>query len=172
MNLEAARALLGLASSSTEDDLKKAYRARALELHPDCQGSSLEAHWEMLELNQAHNLLREEFRRRSGSRQDPLDSEEDYNVYKRAVGYFQRIHPSIWIKTTEAGLFDRSGNQERIPVTEGILEALGAMNTAFVLFSQVVNDFPRSVWRADASAKLAQLEKMAARYKTMLKNAE
>jgi len=46
------------------------------------------------------------------------------------------------------------------------------MSSAFSLFSQVVNDYPHSQWRFDSAAKLIQLEKMATRYKTMLKNAE
>ena len=173
MNIDESRRLLELPSNFAEDDLKRAYRSKALELHPDRHGATLEAHWSMIELNQAHNLLLAGLRQNdqadnSGARN--TKSPQDYDLYKRAMTSFRRIHPSIWIKTSEVGLFDRSGNVEKLPVTEGILEALASMSTAFSLFSQVVNDFPLSPWRADSSDKLAQLEKMATRYKAMLKN--
>ena len=173
MNWDSASALLGLNGTFQEADVKNAYRSKALELHPDRQGQTLEAHLKMVELNQAHNLILAGLRMKVEARPLPrqrADDERDYGLYKQAMTNFRRVHPSSWIRVSAAGLFDPSVSEAKVPVTEGILEAIASISSAFSLFSRLVNDFPDSKWRADSLEKLGELEKMAARYRTMLKN--
>jgi hypothetical protein len=175
MNIASALEVLELTDPFNEDELKKAYRAKALEYHPDRNCETLEAHWNMIELNQAHNLVLASLRQKErhlGSTAENTKEQKDYDLYKQAMTSFRRVHPTAWIKTSEAGLFDRSGNVERLPVTAGVLEALASISSAFSGFSQLVNDFPESIWKADSKAKLTELEKMAKRYRTMFENAK
>jgi curved DNA-binding protein CbpA len=194
-----ALSILALSPRYTMDQLKAAYRRAAKESHPDlvftsesASASAFESrvaegeagHLRMIEVNQAYNLLRSALARASAgqgeaalaNRSPPLrpgtaaQPKADYQVYKRGVELFDRIHPSAWVQVGKAGLFDPNALREKQREADAFRQALAWIAQAYRLFSELIADYPDSIWVADAEDRLKSLEKMLILYKKMAAN--
>lgn len=156
--------VLGLEPGYTDEDLKQAFREKARLVHPDANPSS-EAHWQMIQVNQAYNALKA--RGRGGAPTLPrsaVKGDPAYVPYKKAIELFQSIHPSGWVKVSESALFNPAGTGSKGNEAEVLRGMLGRIQQSYALFSTVVNDHPGSAWAADAAAKLRALDRMAPLY--------
>ncbi len=157
------REILGLGEHFTGEELKRAYRSRCKQIHPDRNGDTLKSHLAMIRLNRAYDSLLAEAMVPAPQAPSP-PADEAYPLYREGVTLYQAIHPSRWKSVTRRGLFDPSA-VETSPETAAILEDLmGNMARAYRCFSRVVREYPRSPWGEDSLRKIREIEKMTLRY--------
>ena len=94
--------VLGISKNSSTDDIKKAYRALSMELHPDRNRSDPTATSRFQEVATAYGVLSDANRRRSydmsinqnDSIHGPLHPDDIYNMFAQTL--FSGIHPTIF----------------------------------------------------------------------------
>jgi len=165
-----ARTLLGLNFSFSDFELRTAYHLKAKETHPDISSDESLAHLHMIEINQAYNLLRSTLGQTISSPQTNKPLKSDYELYRSGVSVYERIHPSEWVKVTKTGLFDPSVLEQKVESSVAFQMATKRIGEAYQIFSELINEFPNSIWAIDSRDKLKSLDKMLIRYKKMVKN--
>lgn len=170
MTIVEARHVLRLNISFTESELRNAYRLKSKEFHPDIACDQSIAHLQMIEINQAYNLLRSKFTDLSLNHQTIRSVKSDYELYRRGIDVFERIHPSEWIRVTKNGLFDPSAIEQRLESNDAYQAATLRISEAYQIFSELINNYPNSMWVVDSCDKLKMLDKMIVRYKKMMEN--
>lgn len=167
--------ILGLKNDFSYNDLKKAFRQKALHFHPDKNDNCLKSHLAMIRVNQAYSNLLKILSNKTITK--PLHKENKnidhaYEFYKSGITKFQEIHPSKWKTYKKDGLFnpDAIKTHEQAPL---IIESLiTKMSEAYHSFSIVVNEYETSEWHSDSLQKMKELEKMTARYIKIKKSYE
>jgi hypothetical protein len=159
--------VLGIAANATDDQLKRAYRSRARDLHPDRHGQASEQEQEaaqlaMAELNVAYETIRK--RRsgeedRSGAVGDPLEVAHMLASRFAINAAVLRFSPadddpgklSRWEQRLLGELLDQLEEQfERSPDDRFADKPSDPGRNAFELFGGVIEDF---AWRATNTAK-------------------
>lgn len=184
--------LLGIAENSAEAEIKRAYRAKAKELHPDVSrpdessGDAVKRHYLFVAVCQAYQRLLTRAAP-AGERQKPASgtgrrtaerspkpaservrggvaahADPAYAFYKAGMKYFMLIHPSQWKLAADDDDPER-GRQK-------ILEVVKLFPKAYYYFSLVAHEFPESQWAHDARVKMNLLEERTLRYKSIIES--
>ena len=163
--------VLGIDADYTRDDLKKAFRLKSKQFHPDKNDDSLNSHLIMIRVNQAYSNLLEKAKDPPVAA-EPGDKDEAYTVYKDGIKKFQDIHPSKWKQLNKDGLFNAGAIETDAEAPVIIKSLIDKMAEVYLSFSVIVNEYPQSCWYADSYLKLKEIEKMTIRYVKILKSYE
>jgi hypothetical protein len=169
--------ILGITGELTLDKLKRAYRARVKELHPDVNRDD-DIHMArartILTIEAYESLLRRLEDRRHPATDPKAGLAEDagYELYKSGIELFQSVHPSKWKRVTLESLFTQSesGEVDSAGTVEILARLMGNLGEAKYCFTRVINEYATSVWAADAKDKLREIEAMADRYHRILES--
>jgi DnaJ-class molecular chaperone len=93
--------ILGLSGQATPEDIRAAYRRRALELHPDHSGSGAEP---FLELQEAYGILSDPQRRSAWDRKRPRGVVEPLTAPHRGAEPLRPVEPASGFR--EVSMFD------------------------------------------------------------------
>ena len=156
--------ILGLNESFSYEELKKAFRIKSKQLHPDKNQDNLKSHLAMIRLNQAYSNLQMQLK------EIPLYSEEKkikdlaYSIYKKGIQQFQNIHPSKWKSYSIDGLFDSSAVNTHSETPSIIQSLITEMAEAYHCFSIIINEYENTPWYSDSMNKKKEIEKLTLRY--------
>ena len=170
MTINKARQILGLNASFSNDELRTAYHLKAKDLHPDIASDESAAHLHMIEVNQAYNFLRSRLGQPDLRPRPTKPENSDYALYRKGVSIFEKIHPSEWVRVTRAGLFDPSVLEQKVETSVAFQKATSRIGEAYQIFSELVNEFPDSMWATDSRDRLQMLDRMLIRYMKMVEN--
>lgn len=170
MTIAEARRILGLPPRFSDTELRDAYRVIVKEFHPDIACDKAMAHLHMIEINQAYNLLRGDRTVRSHTRGNGGSASGDYELYRSGIDVLRRIHPSEWLRVSKDGLFDPAAIERLAEDREAFQAAIKRTGEAYRIFSELIRDYPGSMWAPDARDKLKTLDTMIIRYKKMMEN--
>ena len=154
--------LLGIPPTRDRLLVKKAFRTRAKELHPDLAPSQpednpIERHLRFVALTQAYGRVLSSLNGPSrappaaplkAARGDPA-----YALYRKGMDFFMAIHPSAWYSIGEAKDEELSAR---------VRELIRLFPRAYYYFSLVASEFPDSPWTPDARDKIAAIERIDA----------
>ncbi|MBI9097045.1 MAG: DnaJ domain-containing protein [Spirochaetaceae bacterium] len=155
--------VLGISGEYTLESLKKAFRLKSKQLHPDKNTDSLSSHLAMIRVNQAYANLSKMLNEK---KEEPELNRKDnaYSIYKAGIDKFQNIHPSKWKSYSKGGLFNAGSIETNREAPKIIQTLMDNMAEAYYKFSIIVNEYPQSCWYTDSKAKLKDIEKMTVRY--------
>ncbi|HRW25772.1 MAG TPA: DnaJ domain-containing protein [Spirochaetia bacterium] len=170
MTLAEARRILRLATRFSDTELRDAYRVIVKEFHPDIARDKAMAHLHMIEINQAYNLLRRDRTVPSHTRGNGGSASGDYELYRSGIDVLRRIHPSEWLRVSKDGLFDPAAIERLAEDRDAFQAAIQRTGEAYRIFSELIRDYPGSMWAPDARDKLKTLDTMIIRYKKMMEN--
>jgi hypothetical protein len=189
------RQILGVSLQADRDQIRKAYRRLVMENHPDRFPADKKALQDLaiITLTEAYTALmsapppptleaphgpaRAPSPRRpaagsSGPGTSTLAAHGDpsYAYYKQGfINFSLAIHGIAEInRKISAGRVPRF--TRRYTAREDIASSLAFLRAAHGYFSRVVEDHPRSVWSADAGAKLRRIERFTKLYRRILAN--
>lgn len=109
--------LLGVESTATEAEIKKAYRLRALSTHPDKQPDNPAAAENFAQLNHAYEVLSNAERRRKYDISG--DTEEESETFRTAYDFYRSLFPQV--STTDIDTFAeryRGSSEEKEDLNE------------------------------------------------------
>ena len=158
------RQILGLGETFTCEELKKAFRSKSKQFHPDRNSDSLNSHLAMIRLNRAYANLRKDTEEERPQAIRPETRDAAYQIYREGISQFQSIHPSQWIYLSREGLFDPAAANTRGEVPSIIRTMITRMARAYHCFSRVAEEYGNSPWHADSVRRMGEIEKMTGRY--------
>jgi len=170
MTIAEARRILGLPPRFSDTELRDAYRVKAKESHPDIARDKAVAHSHMIEINRAYDLLRRDRTDRRPNRGNSGAANGDYELYRSGIDVLRRIHPSEWLRVSKDGLFDPAAIERLAEDRDAFQAAIQRTGEAYRIFSELIRDYPDSMWAPDARDKLRTLDTMIIRYKKMMEN--
>lgn len=80
MDIRRAYEILGVSSKSTQEEIRKAYRASALQVHPDKNPDDPEASQKFIDVSNAYERITNNI---SGANDEDDDDENEYNFYEQ-----------------------------------------------------------------------------------------
>ncbi len=194
MNDEHFRQILGVSAEATREDIRKAYRRLVMENHPDRFPPDKKPLQDLavITLTEAYTALMSAplAARPEAVRPDPMPrprghssaapdgaraalaphGDPSYAYYKQGfINFSLAIHGIAEInQKIAAGRVPRF--TRRYTAKEDIASSLAFLQAAHGYFSRVVQEHPRSVWSADAGAKLRRIERFTKLYRRILAN--
>ena len=190
------RTILGVSALATREEIRQAYRRLVMENHPDRFPPEKKPLQDlaMITLTEAYTALMSSpapdptagapraaakadaaGRSTAGAREadgTALAPHRDlsYAYYKQGfINFSLAIHGIAEInQKIAAGRVPRF--TRRYTATEDIASSLAFLRAAHGYFSRVVDEHPRSVWSADAGAKLRRIERFTKLYRRILAN--
>jgi len=182
------RRVLGVAADAARQDIRRAYRLRVMENHPDRfpPGSKARQELVMIALGEAYAALmslpggkREadaagigEGPREAGGSPAALGPLRDpaYAYYKQGFVNFSIAVRGIAEVSRAAGDKRLPSFSPRYRASQDVASSLRLLGAAGGYFTKVVERYPGSVWRADAEHKLARISRFTRLYTTILAN--
>ena len=155
---------MGLNETFSFEELRRAFRQRSKQYHPDKNPDNLNSHLAMIRLNQAYSNLQKQIKEKPVLNNQTLTKDIAYSIYKEGIQKFQSIHPSKWKSYSIDGLFDPSRIKTHSETPTIIQSLITKMAEAYHCFSTVVNEYERSPWYSDSIKKMKEIEKMTHRY--------
>lgn len=156
--------ILGLNNTFSFEELKRAFRQKSKQFHPDKNQDNLNSHLAMIRLNQAYSNLHKQIKEKPVSKNLNIAKDIAYSIYKEGIQKFQNIHPSKWKSYSIDGLFDPSAISTHLETPSIIQSLITLMAEAYHSFSTVVNEHENSPWYSDSIMKMKEIEKMTERY--------
>ncbi len=156
--------ILGLNNSFSFEELKRAFRQKSKQFHPDKNQDNLNSHLAMIQLNQAYSNLQKKIKEKPVLNNRDLSIDTAYSIYKDGISKFQSIHPSKWKSYSIDGLFDPSAINTHSETPLILQSLITLMAEAYHRFSTVVNEHENSSWYSDSITKMKEIEKMTQRY--------
>jgi len=96
----------------------------------------------------------------------PLEN-QDYLYYKLGIKYFKNIHPNFIYKRKADNTFTLKPYDELIPALNNIILSIYLSEN---YFTKVILEYPNSIWRNDAIAKVKLLLKLTKSYENINPN--
>ena len=156
--------ILGLNEAFTFDELKRAFRIKSKQYHPDKNQDNLNSHLAMIRLNQAYSNLHKQIKEKPVLNNRKQTKDTAFSKYKEGIRKFQSIHPSKWKSYSIEGLFDPSVINTHSETPSIIQSLITLMAEAYYCFSTVVNEHESSPWYSDSIVKMKEIEKLTQRY--------
>lgn len=162
------RKILGLGEQFSYEELKKAFREKSKQFHPDKNSDNMNSHLSMIRVNQAYANLLQAINDKPVQNQNRDD--KAYTFYKEGIDKFQSIHPSKWKRIIKNDIFNAHAIETNPDTIEILKDLINLMSEAYYSFSIVVNEYSDSCWVEDAKLKLKEIEKMTVRYSKIKKS--
>ena len=177
--------IFGIEETSDIDIIKKAYRKRVKETHPDnaSEESLVRNHFLFIQINQAYTRLTRnkglsQFKDK-GIRPEDIEGktitrhkDPAYVFYRTAMRYYMQIHPSQWNK--RRNLFDSNklpmNQEERDERRRIVFDLIKLFPKAYYYFSIVVHEYPSSPWVDDSLEKMELIEGRTKKYGKILES--
>jgi len=96
----------------------------------------------------------------------PLEN-QDYLYYKLGIKYFKNIHPNFIYKRKPDNTFTLKPYEELMPALNNIILSIYLSEN---YFTKVILEYPNSIWRNDAIAKVKLLLKLTKSYENINPN--
>ena len=180
------REILGLKPNATKDEVRQAYHRLAKENHPDLFPQEKKALQElkMMALNEAYTCLvslpeKPIFLKESKESKTTINKKDtvfpqkevgfhkdpSYVYYKQGFIHFSQAVHGI------AELNQKSVRRElRYKSDKHFVYSLKLLRIAHGYFLRVLQDYPDSIWRADAEIKLKRIERFSMLYRKIMIN--
>jgi hypothetical protein len=179
--------LLGINETNDISIIKKAYRSRIKQLHPDTTDdiNLVNNHFLFVEVCKAYQRLISKQTIISEKESIPIINNQHTNIenvvkhqdpayvyYKNGIKIFSKIHPSEWKEREKAVIATEIGNDEESQkeAQKKVMGLVSLFPKAYYYFSIVVNDYPESVWVSDSKDKLKLIEERMLRYKSIIES--
>ncbi len=190
--------ILGVEEGADENAVKAAYRQRVKAVHPDHSSDedAFKNHLLFIQINQAYRRVLRGLAARSAPSRVPRPApprpasapapsprgtgpglvqhrDPAYVYYRTATRFFEQIHPAKWSMPNA-----RQSNRPRSPFDareqtemKRIVQDLARLfPKAYYYYSLVVDDYPDSVWSADAADKMRLIEERTRLYERILES--
>jgi curved DNA-binding protein CbpA len=191
------RMVLGVAAGATRQDIRRAYRLRVMENHPDRFPPERKVRQElaMISLGEAYAALMSLPAGSQGaapardgagpplSREGPAPREAGNGpaalgpLRDPAYAYYKQGFVNFSIAVRGIAEVSRAAGDKRLPsfspryrASQDVASSLRLLGAAGGYFTKVVERYPGSVWRADAEHKLARISRFTRLYTTILAN--
>lgn len=183
--------ILGIEETDDPAAIKRAYRRRAKQLHPDTADSDIivNNHFPFVEVCKAYARLMKRAKAGPSDRDAPAKpvppaasapvgtavvkhTDPAYAYYKNGITIFGKIHPSEW-KMKERVAFSTDVALDEADQREAqrkVMNLVALFPKAYYFFSVVVNEYPDSVWASDARDKMTLIEERMVRYKSIIES--
>ena len=156
--------VLELDEDFSYEELKKAFRKKAKQYHPDKNKDCLNSHLAMTRLNQAYSNLVKKVKAGQAHNEQLQSKDKAYSIYRKGIDKFCNIHPSKWKIYSIDGLFNTGAITTHSDTPSIIQSLIIQMAEAYRNFSIVINEYEGSPWYSDALRKMKEIEKMILRY--------
>lgn len=180
--------ILGIEETDDQAAIKSAFRRRIKEVHPDHSPDedAFRNHLLFIKINQAYNRLMARPGRRAAAATAPArapggsdragtalvqSKDPAYAFYKTGMKFFMAIHPSKWNDESQLQVpikGDTSKEQEELKLR--VKELIKLFPKAYYYLSIVANEYPESIWSADAREKMALIEERTRMYRKIIES--
>jgi hypothetical protein len=177
--------ILGISETNDITIIKKAFRARVKDLHPDVSDESvvLSNHFLFVEVCNAYERLVNKAKEVTlpvlskpliNNQQIGIQKHKDpaFVYYKTACKYYELVHPSHWNLDKTITINGKTDEENKLQkeTMEKVKELVSLFPKSYYYFSIVVHDYPNSVWVHDSKEKMLLIEKRMKTYKKIIES--
>ena len=177
--------ILGISETNDITIIKKAFHARAKELHPDVTDdlSKISNYYLFIEVCNAYDRLVKSIKAiplstsskvKTSAYSNEIDKHKDpsYVYYKTACKYYELVHPSHWNINQTITINGKTEEEKKLQQkTLDIIKGLVSLfPKAYYYFSIVVHEYPSSVWVNDSKEKMLIIEKRMKTYQSIIES--
>jgi hypothetical protein len=175
--------ILGICETDDITIIKKAFRARAKELHPDVTDdrSKIKNYYLFIEVCNAYDRLVKNSKVNTGITSTEVKTsvnnheinnhkDPSYVYYKTACKYFELVHPSHWNNNQTITINGKTQEENKLQqkTLDKVKDLVNLFPKAYYYFSIVVHEYPSSVWVNDSKEKMLIIEKRMITYKKII----
>lgn len=187
---------MGIEETDDAAAIKRAYRRRAKQLHPDTADAEILVtnHFPFVEVCKAYARLMARAKAGPAVGDAPAASvaparerntvvrpagtavvkhaDPAYAYYKSGITIFGKIHPSEWKSRSRSTLSEAVGFDEenQKEARRKVMGLVALFPKAYWYFSVVANEYPESPWAADARDKMKLIEERMVRYRSIIES--
>jgi len=177
--------ILGISETTDITIIKKAFHARAKELHPDVANDfdKVNNYYLFIEVCNAYDRLvntnklkpycySAEENINKTSKDINKHKDPSYVYYKTASKYYELVHPSHWNNNQTITINGKTEAENKLQkeTLEKVKELVNLFPKAYYYYSIVVHEYPSSVWVNDSKEKMIIIEKRMKTYKKIIES--